>query len=129
MGLPIFFLGLLSIFAFINQPEESITPSFYIGATLILAIMIYFFLYMIYRGFDERVTDPITHTFTREYLYKLLKKEILKENSILNARDVSFPIRCRNLLLKIFSERKWILTGKDVLKSYSHQVLLGNPKE
>ena len=80
MGLPIFFLGLLSIFAFINQPEESITPSFYIGATLILAIMIYFFLYMIYRGFDERVTDPITHTFTREYLYKLLKKEILKEN-------------------------------------------------
>jgi EAL domain-containing protein (putative c-di-GMP-specific phosphodiesterase class I)/GGDEF domain-containing protein len=80
MGLPIFFLGLLSIFAFINQPAEHITSSFYIGATLILAIMIYFFLYMIYRGFDERITDPITHTFTREYLYKLLKKEIQKEN-------------------------------------------------
>ncbi len=80
MGLPIFFLGLLSIFSFINQPEENFTSSFYIGATLILAIMIYFFLYMIYRGFDERITDPITHTFTREYLYKLLKKEIQKEN-------------------------------------------------
>jgi len=80
MGLPIFLLGLLSIFSFINQPAEHITSSFYIGATLILAIMIYFFLYMIYRGFDERITDPITHTFTREYLYKLLKKEIQKED-------------------------------------------------
>ncbi len=78
MGLPIFFLGLLSIFSFINQPMERIPSSFYIGATLILAIMIYFFLYMIYKGFDERITDPITHTFTREYLYKLLKKEIQK---------------------------------------------------
>ena len=76
MGLPIFFLGLLSIFAFLNQPTRNITSSFYIGATLILAIMIYFFLYMIYKGFDERITDSITHTFTREYLYKLLKKEI-----------------------------------------------------
>ncbi|MDD2357766.1 MAG: GGDEF domain-containing protein [Thiovulaceae bacterium] len=80
MGLPIFFLGLLSIVSFINQPAQNITSSFYIGATLILAIMIYFFLYMIYRGFDERITDPITHIFTREYLYKLLKKEIQKEN-------------------------------------------------
>lgn len=80
MGLPIFFLGLLSIFSFINQPMQHIPSSFYIGATLILAIMIYFFLYMIYRGFDERITDPITHTFTREYLYKLLKKKILTKN-------------------------------------------------
>lgn len=80
MGLPIFFLGLLAIFSFINQPTQNITSSFYIGATLILAIMIYFFLYMIYRGFDERITDPITNTFTREYLHKFLKKEILKEN-------------------------------------------------
>jgi EAL domain-containing protein (putative c-di-GMP-specific phosphodiesterase class I) len=31
---------------------------------------------MIYRGFDERITDPITRTFTREYLYSLFKKEI-----------------------------------------------------
>lgn len=80
MGLPIFFLGLLSIFIFLNQPAKDITSSFYIGATLILAIMIYFFLYMIYRGFDERITDPITNTFTREYMYKYLKKEIVKEN-------------------------------------------------
>ncbi len=80
MGLPIFFLGFLSIFAFISQPSQEITSSFYIGATLILAIMIYFFLYMIYRGFDERITDPITNTFTREYLYKLFKKEIQKSD-------------------------------------------------
>ena len=80
MGLPIFFLGLLSIFTFINQPTENITPSFYVGATLILAIMVYFFLYMIYIGFEERITDPITKTFTREYLHKLFKKEILKEH-------------------------------------------------
>ena len=79
MGLPIFFLGILSIFSFENQPAQNIAPSFYFGATLILATMIYFFLYMIYRGFDERITDPITHTFTREYLYKLFKKEIKRK--------------------------------------------------
>ena len=78
MGLPIFFLGLASIYAFISEPDDEITSSFYVGAALILAIMVYFFLYMIYKGFDERITDPITHTFTREYLYKFLKNEIQK---------------------------------------------------
>jgi EAL domain-containing protein (putative c-di-GMP-specific phosphodiesterase class I) len=108
MGLPIFFLGLLSIFIFLNQPADSITSSFYIGATLILAIMIYFFLYMIYRGFDERITDPITNTFTREYMYKYLKKEIQKENysvmlvSIENLHSINetYGIKNGDLVLK-----------------------------
>ena len=123
MGLPIFFLGLLSIFSFINQPAQSITSSFYIGATLILAIMIYFFLYMIYRGFDERITDPISHTFTREYLYKLLKKEIQKENysvmllSIDNLHTINEVYGIKNgdiVLYKIVKDISAFLSSKGI---------------
>jgi len=123
MGLPIFFLGLLSIFSFINQPAEHITSSFYIGATLILAIMIYFFLYMIYRGFDERITDPITHTFTREYLYKLLKKEIQKEDysiiliSIDNLHTINEVYGIKNgdnVLYSIVKEISTFLSSKGI---------------
>lgn len=77
MGLPIFFLGV--IFIFINLSTIHLTLSFYIGLLLILSIMVYFFLYMIYVGFSEHITDSISHTFTRKYIYKILKKEIKKQ--------------------------------------------------
>ncbi len=76
MGLPIFILGIL--LTFINSSH--LTSSFYISSIFLLGLMIYFFLYMIYTGFDERTTDLVTHTFTREYIYKLLKKEIIKRD-------------------------------------------------
>ena len=76
MGLPIFFLTVLLAFVGLSEYFERIPPSFYITAIIILGVMIYFIFFLIYAGFDERITDPITKTFTRESMLGYLKKEM-----------------------------------------------------
>lgn len=78
MGLPIFSLSLLLAFIGLSQYFETIPVSFYITAIILLAIMIYFIFYLISKSFDERITDPISHAFTREYLLSILKSEMRK---------------------------------------------------
>ncbi len=78
MGLPIFSLAVILIFARLSEYFNTIPISFYVVALVVLAVMIYYIFYLIYRGFDERITDPITHTFTREYLMGLFEKSIKK---------------------------------------------------
>ena len=78
MGLPIFSLAVILVFTRLSEYFNTIPVSFYIIALLVLAVMIYYIFYLIYRGFDERITDPITHTFTREYLLGLFEKSIKK---------------------------------------------------
>ena len=76
MGLPIFFLTILLAFVGLSEYFERIPPSFYITSIIILGVMVYFIFFLIYAGFDERITDPITKTFDREYLTGYLKKEM-----------------------------------------------------
>lgn len=76
MGLPIFSLTLLLALIWLSKYYHPIPLSFFVTAFIILGIMIYFIFYLIYKGFDERITDPITRTFTREYLLSAFKKEI-----------------------------------------------------
>jgi len=80
IGLPIFAL----IFALVSHTlittYESLQPSFYVEALLLLALSIYFIFYIIYSGFDVKIRDDVSGAFTREYIYKYLRKE-LKENS------------------------------------------------
>lgn len=76
MGLPIFALILALISSTLITTYENLQPSFYIGSTILLVFSIYFIFYLIYRGFDVRITEPISKTFTRGYLYKYLKKDI-----------------------------------------------------
>lgn len=84
-GLPLFSLTIILIITSLSDYFQQIPGDFFILAILILAVFIYFIFYMIYRGFDEQITDPITHTFTRVQVISLLKKEISKhkEYSIL----------------------------------------------
>ena len=77
-GLPLFFLATILTFARLSEYFQQIPDSFFIVAVFILAVSIYFIFYMIYRGFDEQITDPITHTFTRLKVVSLLKKDIEK---------------------------------------------------
>lgn len=79
-GLPLFSLATILTFARLSEYVQQIPESFFILAIFILAVSIYFIFYMIYRGFDEQITDPITHTFTRQKVVSLLKKDIEKCN-------------------------------------------------
>lgn len=76
MGLPIFALILALISSTFITTYQSLQPSFYISSILLLVFSIYFILFLIYKGFDKRITEPISKTFTRDYLYKYLKKDI-----------------------------------------------------
>jgi diguanylate cyclase (GGDEF)-like protein len=76
MGLPIFFLTVLLAFTGLSDYFETIPFSFYVTALLILAVMVYFIFFLIHAGFNERITDPVSMTFSRESLLDYLKKEV-----------------------------------------------------
>lgn len=86
MGLPIFAMVLALISNTLITTYESLNSSFYIEGILLLAFSIYFIFYIIYIGFDVKITDEISKTFTREYLYKYLNNEIKKN------KDMSFVL-------------------------------------
>jgi len=76
MGLPIFALILaFTSHTFISN-YGNLQVSFFIEAILVVLVSIYFIFYLIYNGFKVKITDEITGTFTREYLYEFLRKEI-----------------------------------------------------
>lgn len=76
MGLPIFALVFALIFHTLLDSKESLNTSFYIESILILFVSINFIFYLIYKGFDTKITDTLSGAFTREYMYECLKKEI-----------------------------------------------------
>jgi len=76
MGLPIFALVVAFIFHTFVSNYGNLTASMYIEAVFLLFVSIYFIFYLIYSGFEVKITDNITKTFTREYLYKYLIKEL-----------------------------------------------------
>ncbi|WP_297482284.1 GGDEF domain-containing protein [Sulfurimonas sp.] len=76
MGLPIFALVIAFIFHTFVSNYGNLNASMYIEAVFLLFISIYFIFYLIYSGFEVKITDNVTKTFTREYLYKYLIKEL-----------------------------------------------------
>jgi len=76
MGLPIFALFLIILISFFSFGEESVPTFFIIIVISAFVVMIYYIFYLIYQGQQERITDPITHTFSREYLTNYFKKQI-----------------------------------------------------
>ncbi len=80
MVLPIFALVLALIFHTFITSHKSLSSSFYLEAILILVFSTYFIFFLIYKGFDRKITDSVSKTFTRDYLHSYLKKEI-KSNS------------------------------------------------
>ncbi|MDF1876343.1 EAL domain-containing protein [Sulfurimonas sp. SAG-AH-194-L11] len=79
MGLPIFGLILALLFHTLLDNYKTLQASFYIEAVLLLVFSIYFILYLIYNGFDVKIIDDVSKTFTREYLFNYIKGKLKKE--------------------------------------------------
>lgn len=108
MGLPIFFLSSVTLFALITQSYTTVS-SFIVLSIALLWIMIYFIFYLIYQSSHENITDTITHTFTSEYFFKLFEKSNSKNTQTL------FLISIENLWL--INERYGIKNGDNALRS------------
>lgn len=80
MGLPIFALILALISHTLIENYTTLQPFFYLESALLLLVSIYFIFYLIYSGFDVKITDNVTKTFTREYLFTYLQKELQHHN-------------------------------------------------
>ncbi len=78
IGLPIFGLILVLVFTTLINNYQSLTSSFYIESLILILVSVYFIFYLIYKGFDVKITDPVSKTFSREYLSQYLEKEIEK---------------------------------------------------
>jgi EAL domain-containing protein (putative c-di-GMP-specific phosphodiesterase class I)/GGDEF domain-containing protein len=127
MGLPIFALIIALISNTLITTYESLDTIFYIESILLIAFSIYFIFYIIYSGFNVKITDEASKTFTREYLYKYLKKEI-KQNknytlmliSIDNLNDINKLYGLKNgdrVLRYVISWVSEYLKDKDI-KNY-----------
>lgn len=76
MVLPIFALVVALVLHTFITSQDTLSTSFYVESILVLVFSIYFIFYLIYKGFDTKITDSISKAFTREYMYEYLKKEI-----------------------------------------------------
>ncbi|MEN8304328.1 MAG: GGDEF domain-containing protein [Campylobacterota bacterium] len=115
IGLPIFALVLALVFETLISNHETLSLSFYFESILLLAFSIYFILYIIYSGFNVKITDDVTKTFTREYLYDYLKKEIKEKKeysliliSIENLHDINKLYGLKNGDKTLLEVSKWI---------------------
>ena len=115
IGLPIFALILAFISTTLITTYESLHYSFYFEAVLLLAFSIYFILYIIYSGFNVKITDDVSKTFTREYLYKYLQNEISHKKeytliliSIENLHDINKQYGLKNGDNTLLEVAKWI---------------------
>lgn len=114
MALPIFALAVIVLYSAFSLELKTIPTSFYVTAAALLAVMIYYFFYLIYQGFEERITDPITHTFTREYLLPVLEKAVTNRPytlilvSIDNLQDINIEYGTKNGDLILYDTAQWI---------------------
>jgi EAL domain-containing protein (putative c-di-GMP-specific phosphodiesterase class I)/GGDEF domain-containing protein len=115
IGIPIFALILAFISHTFITAYENLQISFYIESAILVIVSIYFILYLIYKGFDVSITDKVSNTFSREYLYNYLKKEIEKEKdytllliSIDNLYDINNLYGIRNGDKVLYRVAKWI---------------------
>ncbi len=76
MVLPIFALVVALVLHTFIANQDTLNTSFYVESILVLVFSIYFIFYLIYKGFENKITDNVSKAFTREYMYECLKKEI-----------------------------------------------------
>jgi len=93
MGIPVF--ALLILHTFINTPKI-LDINFYTDSIFILLISIYFIFYLIYKSYDNKITDDVSKVFTRDALYKHINKDLKSKNeytflliSIDNLNDIN----------------------------------------
>ncbi len=114
MGLPILILFLIVSLSFFSIEQEVIPTYYFVIVLSVFAVMIYYIFYLIYQGQEERITDPITHTFSREYLNSYFKKQISRGSysmilvSVRNLTDINIKYGVKKGDKVLYEVGQWI---------------------
>lgn len=113
MGLPIFFMSTIAIYAFFSQPYSTLT-SLIILALLLFAMAVYFLFFLINQRSYEHITESTTSTFTPEYFFSRFFDWTGGEVGTL------VMISIHNLA--IINEHYGVENGDDVLRKITTQI-------
>ncbi|MFA7069561.1 MAG: GGDEF domain-containing protein [Sulfurimonas sp.] len=78
MVFPLFLLFVAVMLHIVYSKNDVESLHFFIEITLFLVTSVYFILYLIYKGFEVNIIDPISKAFTREYMYGYMEEEFAK---------------------------------------------------
>ncbi|MDF1875983.1 GGDEF domain-containing protein [Sulfurimonas sp. SAG-AH-194-I05] len=146
MGIPIFALLLAFVSNTLISTYDELEPTFYFISILLFVFSIYFIFFLIYNGFNVKITENISNTFTREYLYSYVSKKIKKNSpytlvliSIDNITDINRLYGVKNgdkVLLNVaqyigtyFKEKKISTFPIGHIKAGDFVIGLDGPKE
>jgi len=129
IGLPIFALTLALISDTLITSYGSVSPTFYFEAVLLLTFSIYFILFLIYKGFDVKITDEVSKTFSKEYFYEYVKKRIKRDKeytlillSIDNLQDIERVYGIKNSDKLLYKVSKWITFYLEDKEIYNYPI-------
>ena len=113
MGLPIFLMSAIALYALFSQAQSTVA-SLVILALLLFAMAVYFLFFLINQSSYEHITEPITHTFTPEYFFKLFYSFTKRKTGTIAMISID------NLLG--INERYGVKNGDEVLKNTAMQI-------
>ncbi len=101
IGFPIFALLFALISSTLINTYESLHVTFYFTSILLFTFSIYFIFFLIYKGFDVKITESISKTFTRDYLYTYLNEKLKEDYSLIlisidNLNDINTKYGIKN---------------------------------
>lgn len=113
MGLPIFLMSVIALYALFSQAHSTVA-SLVVLALLLLAMAVYFLFFLINQSTYEHITEPITHTFTPEYFFKLFYNLTKRKTGTI------VMISIDNLIG--INERYGVKNGDEVLKTTAMKI-------
>ncbi len=113
MGLPIFLMSAIALYSLFSQAHSTVA-SLVVLALLLFAMAVYFIFFLINQSTYEHITEPITHTFTPEYFFKLFYNLTKRKTGTL------VMISIDNLMG--INERYGVKNGDEVLKNTAAQI-------
>ncbi len=128
IGLPIFALVFALISSTLISTYESFHVTFYFTSIILFTFSIYFIFFLIYKGFDVKITESISKTFTRDYLYSHLNKKLEKDYSLIlisidNLNDINIKYGIKNGDKVLFQVAQYI--GKYLENKNIHNFPIG----
>lgn len=113
MGLPIFLMSVIALYTLFSQPYSTLASLVFLSF-LLLTTAVYFIFFLINQSSYENITDPITHTFTPDYFFKIYYRW--------TKRHVGTLVMISIDNLTTINERYGVKNGDDVLRESIAQI-------